>query len=88
MNIKSKSLTAIENNNSYYGCTFFLPENTKYKIEDCFFENCSFRTDVVFKKIENCHFINCNFSNKFELDLSKTVLPKEIEQLSLISLLI
>ncbi|BBM87902.1 hypothetical protein [Candidatus Uabimicrobium amorphum] len=61
--VKLKSLQSIENNTYYDGCAFFLDKKEKYKIEGCVFQQCSFRTDVIFCDIKQCEFIDCSFSN-------------------------
>ena len=83
MEVKSKSLTKIENDTSYYGCTFFLDETCQ--IKNCFFENCSFRTKVICDHLENNRFENCNFSDGFYLsfvDAEITELPKNLGDVS------
>ena len=67
--IKSKSLRQIPDNTHYQGCTFYLYEHVLYHVENCFFENCSFRCDASFSCLQDSRFVNCNFSGKFTLNL-------------------
>lgn len=60
--VRIKSLTTINNDTEYQGCSFHLEYQVE-KLQNCVFRDCSFRNWVVIiHKLENCHFINCNFS--------------------------
>ncbi|WP_372370134.1 pentapeptide repeat-containing protein [Candidatus Uabimicrobium sp. HlEnr_7] len=63
--IHSKSLEVIEAYSEYSHCAFFFRENNfQNNVIQCHFENCSFRTDVMFGRLENCKFTNCSFWGK------------------------
>ena len=67
--IQRKVLQNINSHTRYDCCTFYLSPQTWHTINNSHFENCSFRTDVIFSNLQDCTFSNCNFSNSFSLYL-------------------
>ncbi|WP_372371453.1 leucine-rich repeat domain-containing protein [Candidatus Uabimicrobium sp. HlEnr_7] len=87
MIIKGKSLSKIENNTKYYGCTFYLEGSyPSLYLKNCSFDNCSFRSDLFFDDIDNCTFNNCSFRDVKALFNYKRQVPKEILSLPITSL--
>ncbi|WP_372369955.1 formylglycine-generating enzyme family protein [Candidatus Uabimicrobium sp. HlEnr_7] len=60
---KSKTLMFIESNTKYLGCTFVGGKEQNRIIENCGFENCSFRGQTYLDEINRCQFKQCNFSS-------------------------
>ena len=69
--VKGKSLQAIESDTYYEGCAFYLEADDHYSIISSVFDNCSFRSDVVFRVIDQCKFYECNYSNHVVFKQSK-----------------
>ena len=67
---KNKNLQSIKNNTQYSCCTFYL-EKEIFHLKNSHFENCSFRSLVIFSNLQNCQFRNCSFSVGCHFSLSK-----------------
>ena len=60
--IKSQTLHKINSDTDYFGCTFYI-KNRIEELQNCKFDNCSFRSKrLEIVQASNCHFINCTFN--------------------------
>ncbi|BBM85986.1 hypothetical protein [Candidatus Uabimicrobium amorphum] len=71
-NVIRKSLTEIESNTIYHGCTFYIDHPVPI-LHNSQFYHCSFRGEkLVVDEIYNCTFIHCNM-NELKIKASKRV---------------
>lgn len=67
---KNKNCQSLENNTQYSCCTFYLDKEV-FHLKNSHFENCSFRSLVIFSNLQNCQFKNCSFSAGCHFSLSE-----------------